>query len=114
MKAFYILSELITLKAPIELLSTSFFLKITNMTVLPVATVIDKILNLISTIANLLILLISLSLLCIIIYKLIHFNTFHRKQILKETSILLSINTLCLIILRSIFQYIDIDLNTFD
>src|SRR5690348_4749822 len=82
------------------------------MTILEPPPSIEKIWNLISTISNLLTLLISLSLLCIIIYRFIRLNSFHRKKTLKEISILLSMNTLCLLIIRSIFQFFDVDLNT--
>lgn len=66
----------------------------------------------ISTITNLLTLSISLSLLLILIYQFIHFNSFQRKRILQNIPILLSINTLCLLIIRSSFQFFDVDLNT--
>lgn len=79
--------------------------------VLP-STTLEQIWNMISMIANLLTLLISLILLCLIIYQFIHINSFQRNKMLKEIPIYLSLNTLCLLILRSILQFIDIDLNT--
>ncbi|CAF3886122.1 unnamed protein product [Rotaria sp. Silwood1] len=82
------------------------------MTILPPSTFIQQILELISTIANLLTLLISLYLLCVVIYYFIHSNSIRRRQILKDMSIRLSLNTHCLLIIRSILQFIDIDLNT--
>ncbi|CAF1208360.1 unnamed protein product [Rotaria sordida] len=82
------------------------------MTILPPPAVIQRVLDTISTIANLLTLLISLSLLCIIIYQLIRSNSIYRKEMLKDMSIRLSMNTHCLLIIRSIFQFFDIDLNT--
>jgi hypothetical protein len=85
---------------------------IQSMTVLLPSALIDKIYTLISTITNLLTLLISLCLLSFFIYRFIYFNSFHRKTILQNIPILLSINTLCLLIIRSIFQFFDIDLNT--
>jgi len=78
------------------------------MTILPPPTSIDRIYNFISTIANLLALLISSILLCFIIYRLKTIDT----KFSKEIPIILSINTLCLMIIRSILQFIDIDLNT--
>jgi hypothetical protein len=82
------------------------------MTVLAPSTLLEKICDLISTISNLLTLSISLSILCIIIYRFIKFNSFQRRKLLKEISILLSMNTLCILIIRSILQFFDVDLNT--
>ena len=81
------------------------------MTILPPSTSVDRIYNLISTIANLLALSISFTLLCFIIYRCISSRS-NRTRLSSEISIILCINTLCLIIIRSILQFIDIDLNT--
>jgi hypothetical protein len=82
------------------------------MPVFPPSTITGRIRDLTSTIANLIALLISLSLLCIVIYRFIHFNNFHRKKLLKETPILLSMNILLILLIRSILQFVDVDLNT--
>lgn len=95
--------------------STLHFYKIFfnfNMTFLSPSPLIDQIWNLISTIANLLTLLISLNLLIFIIYRFISLDSSHRKKLFTDVSILLSMNTLCLLLTRCIFQFIDIDLNT--
>lgn len=81
------------------------------MTILPPSAPIDRIYNLISTIANLLALLISSFILCFIIYRINRLKLYHT-NFCKEVPIILSINTLCLIILRSLLQFLDIDLNT--
>ncbi|CAF1021529.1 unnamed protein product [Adineta steineri] len=82
------------------------------MAILSPSTVFGQIRDLTSTITNLLTLLISLSFLCIVLYKFFHFNSLQRKKFFQETSILLSLNTLFILIIRSILQFIEIDLNT--
>jgi hypothetical protein len=79
-------------------------------TILP-STFIDRIYNLISTIANLITLLVSLIFICSIINRLIYLSL-TRIKISIEISVILSLNNLCLIIVRSLFHLIDIDLNT--
>jgi hypothetical protein len=81
------------------------------MTILPPSTSIGRIYNLISTIANLLALFISSTLLCLIIYRFNRLKSI-RTKISSEISIILCINTVCLLITRSLLQFIDIDLNT--
>ncbi|CAF0775933.1 unnamed protein product [Adineta ricciae] len=82
------------------------------MTVLSPSSVIGQIRQLTSTIANLLALFLSLILLCLFIYKFFRFNTFQRKKFSSETSIFLAINTLILLVTRSILQFFEVDLNT--
>ncbi len=81
------------------------------MTILPPSTSIDRIYNLTATIANLLALFISTILLCLIIFRFNSFKSIQSKPS-KSIPIILSINTLCLLIIRSLLQIVDIDLNT--
>ncbi|CAF2767088.1 unnamed protein product [Rotaria sp. Silwood2] len=81
------------------------------MTILPSPTLIQRTLDLVSITANLLTLLVSLCLLYAVICQFIRSNSFRRKQMLKNMSIRLSVNTHCLLIIRSILQFLDVDLN---
>lgn len=87
-------------------------IELENMTILQPIETIDKIYNLISTIANLLALLISLVLLLLIIYQFTRLERSERHKFFKNIPIILSFNTLCLLLLRCLFQLIDIDVNT--
>lgn len=84
----------------------------TNMAILPPPTLIQQILDLISTSANLLTLLIAVILFWIVIYRFISMNSFHRKQNFQDLAIYLSMNTHGLLILRNVLQFVFIDLNT--
>ena len=80
------------------------------MAILPPPTSIDRIYNLLAIIANLFVLIISSILLCFILIRLKCFQSFQKKSS-QTIPILLSMNTLSLLLIRSFLQMLDIDWN---
>ena len=80
------------------------------MAILPAPTSIDRIYNLITIIANLFVLIISSILLTLILIRLNFFKSIQKKSS-QNIPILLSINTLSLLFIRSVLQMFDVDWN---
>jgi hypothetical protein len=76
-----------------------------------ISTTVDSVLNLTSMIIDILALLVCLTLLCTIIYRLIRIK-YNRNQMKIDVPSILAINTLCIIIIKSTMQIIHVAVPT--
>jgi hypothetical protein len=76
-----------------------------------ISTTVDSVLNLTSMIIDILALLVCLTLLCTIIYRLIRIK-YNRNQMKIDVPSILAINTLCIIIIKSTMQIIHVTVPT--